>query len=206
MFGLDGDIDGPLDLPAVLLVDHSDAQRKAIYRAMGLVLLEMKGETVNATGMDPEKFKKQLTEKADEMGRVALEKSLKGCLFHFEQSVHRIMSNARFVPIDKRSAFRDHINTIKSTPAQAEFIQVMKKMERLAPGTSDWVKWWSNPLHAKLMFPSYAPMGHEKFSAAETTNNRVEANNRDMGRCVRSKLPIAEAIESEYNVSDPMIQ
>ena len=49
------------------------------------------------------------------------------------------------------------------------------------------------------MFPAFAPMGKTQFDLAERTNNRSEANNRDMQRCIRAHLGIADAIESDFN-------
>ena len=73
-------------------------------------------------------------------------------------------------------------------------------MKRMASGAIDWIAWWSNPIHAKLIFPAYAPMGKETFDLAETTNNRSETNNRDMQRCSRGNLGIADAIETDFRV------
>ena len=88
-FGLNTPVqnDGALNCLITLIVDHSDAQRKAIYRAMGLILLEAEGKTTNKTGMDKDLFTKDLHIHADEIGTAALEKFLKGCDFHFEQSL-----------------------------------------------------------------------------------------------------------------------
>jgi hypothetical protein len=202
VFGLDhhrNDV-GSLEALTTLIVDHSDAQRKAIYRAMGLILLEMSGDTFDPAMKDHATFVKSLNKRADEIGEKALEKYLKGCDFHLEQSIQKLMSNARFIPVNKRSAFRAQINIWKQTGVEAEFKAAEKKMKRMASGATDWIAWWSNPIHAKLIFPAYAPMGKEAFDLAETTNNRSETNNRDMQRCSRGNLGIADAIETDFRV------
>ena len=66
---------------------------------------------------------------------------LKGCAFHFEQSVERVRSNSSFAVGDK-SLFSKLIRELRETIDIDAFLEVADKILKKFPKCRHWLKWW----------------------------------------------------------------
>ena len=114
----------------------------------------------------------------------------------------KVTSTADFVPVDQTETFRRMITEARVTTVVTEFNSVAKRLRNKFPALEHWFSWWFNPVHSELIFAS-AAHNTALFTSpdAPTTNNASEAGNRDQGRCQRSHLPLAIAIESAFRYS-----
>ena len=62
-----------------------------------------------------------------------------------------------------------------------------------------WLKWWTKPAHARLIFDSQKVMSEERRQVMPTTNNILEAFNR-VSKLIQptTHLPIFMAMQMQY--------
>jgi hypothetical protein len=182
---------------ATHIMDHSDAQRKGLYRAVGLRLLEIAGLATN-DGAATARFDALRVLAAERVGREVCLPQVKGCDFHLAQTFTKIMSNGRFVPPEKREQFKRLYNDWKTALRKEEFKALSNAMKRLCPRTNPWISWWAQPMHAELIFPSYSRLPDRvRHHPQNSTNNRAEALHRDQARVQDAKQPLALAIRQD---------
>jgi superfamily II DNA helicase RecQ len=164
----------------VCIVDFADSQRKGFIQAV----LRLHREAFGASAP------------FDENRHLA---KLKGCKFHWKQSVKHCSHNGHVVPDTLRHDFASLALQMETASTMNDFNDAVHMMERKFPGARTWLKWWTNVLHGVLIFP--AMRSHhlyeeiEDFYKKPATNNIVEANNRATARFIDyAHLPVVLAV------------
>ncbi len=125
-------------------------------------------------------------------------KHLKGCEFHYKQSVKNTAHNGNVVPHFKAREFTAGCEAMLTATTVTAFEAATNSVLIAAPKAKTWLKWWLNPMHACLIFPSFRT--HElnqdlrEFLQLPTTSNMCESNHRNYYRYLQVKhLPIVVA-------------
>jgi hypothetical protein len=124
---------------------------------------------------------------------------MKGCKFHWKQSVKHCSHNGHVIPQSLQSDFQVLATQMERAETMDDFHEAVRTVEKKFPGARNWVKWWTNPLHGLLIFP--AMRSHHLFEEIEdfykkpTTTCIVEANNRATARFIDyAHLPVVLAV------------
>jgi hypothetical protein len=173
--------DGTITLRFYLILDFADSQRKGFVAAIK-TLHEIHYRSIPWT-MDMEQN---------------CMKHLRGCEFHYKQSVKNTANNGNVVPHFKVRDFTAGCDAMLAATTMTEFEAATTSVLTAAPKARTWLKWWLNPLHACLIFPSFRT--HElnqdlhEFLRLPTTSNICESNHRNYYRYLKVKhLPIVVA-------------
>ena len=83
--------------------------------------------------MSDDGFKSKLHAKALAIGKEKLK--VKGCKFHYLQSVTKLASNARFVPVTQVARFKHLARQLLVVETKVEFYEVTKEITAIAAGT-----------------------------------------------------------------------
>ena len=164
----------------VCIVDFADSQRKGFIHAVQMLHQEAFGTSAPF----------------DESRHLA---KLKGCKFHWKQSVKHCSHNGHVVPDALRHEFITLSTQMETAGTMDGFNDAVRTIERRFPGARTWLKWWTNVLHGVLIFP--AMRSHilrediEAFYKKPPTNNITEANNRATARFIDyNHLPVVLAV------------
>lgn len=152
-----------------LVVDFSDAQRKGFCEAY-----------------------KELVRDGD------AEKYLKGCYYHFQQSVQRLASNHAIVPIGYDKQFREYATTMSTTSSKHIFDGAVAAIQESFPNAKRWIAWWTNPKIATMIFPSQSMMKEELLNHPTRTTNGVESFHRDLYRIVAKNKSLIPTIRQIF--------
>ena len=173
--------DGMITPRFYLIVDFADSQRKGFVAAIKALHEIYCRSTPWTTDMEQNCMR-----------------HLKGCQFHYKQSVKNTAHNGNVVPHFKAREFTAGCDAMLTAASMTEFEEATTSVLIAAPKAKTWLKWWLNPLHACLIFPSFRT--HElnqdlrKFLQLPTTSNMCESTHRNYYRYLQVKhLPIVVA-------------
>ena len=124
--------------------------------------------------------------------------NLKGCYFHFMQSVRNVKNNGNIVQESKVSEFEALTSEMYRATIMHDFETTVNEIRQKFPKTKTWINWWTQPGHRILIFAACRNSELEeelrKFYNMPTTNNVVESNNRNVNRFLSYKdMPIVVA-------------
>jgi hypothetical protein len=124
--------------------------------------------------------------------------NLKGCYFHFMQSVRNVKNNGNIVPASKVSEFEALTNEMYRATTMQVFESTVNEIRQKFPKSKTWINWWTQPGHRILIFAACRSSELEEelrnFYNMPTTNNVVESNNRNVNRFLSYKdMPIVVA-------------
>lgn len=138
---------------------------------------------------------------------------LKGCLFHFHQSVKRVRNNGNFVPVAKQDEF---LLLIKKTlnPKTSEdalyttFAVILEKF----PNCREWLTWCLQCDTASMIFPSITVMGDQRWNKLPTSISALENLHSIYYMCWEVKMDLisglqclqglAELFEAEHSAEE----
>jgi hypothetical protein len=192
------------------VLDHADSQRKAVYQAIGRLILEEKNEAAYraGNGQTPEDWEKELLVKAEALGREAFEKFVRTCYYHFIASRTKLLSNERFVSGAHQGKFVELTREwVRGTDDDADrgdpisedrFHATVTELRRIAPRATRWIDWWANPIHASTIFPAFMAMDRDTMVGTARSNNAAETLNRDEKRVLPQNVGLPSAIMYSY--------
>ena len=100
---------------------------------------------------------------------------LKGCKYHFEESVRRVAKISAYVSPDTRDSFLRRINKLRKVQTVEEFIQVLDAIMKTWPRTHEWMEWWTRERNAQMIFESLKSMDDTLWKSLPETTNAEEA-------------------------------
>jgi hypothetical protein len=138
-----------------------------------------------------------------EDGNKRFHANLKGCLFHFRQSVKNVKSNGHVVDVSMATVFQQLADRMYDALTMPEFEKAVSDMRQRFPKARTWISWWTQPGHRNLIFKACRNDAfHEElrsFYNMPTTNNVVESNNRSTNRFLSYKdMPIVIAAHDVF--------
>lgn len=110
------------------VVDFSEAQRNGFTRAYADFLFS-RLPAVEQTAESYERIRNH--------GSTLL----KGCNFHFQQSVERIRKNSAF-QVTNFPKFKDLVDSLRKEEDMDMFLQTVKTIQASYPKCSSWLRWW----------------------------------------------------------------
>jgi hypothetical protein len=193
-------------------VDFSDAQRKGFISAV-IQLARESGCDLT----DPEIETKCLL-------------VLKGCEFHFKQSVTKVAASGALAGNAFRSVFTTYVTHWLNSDSMAVFATRKKQLEDYFPSLkgwshvtlhmshatriiphvtrrrhTGWIKWWALPVHAVLIFPSVRKdmLGEtdDMYGRLPSTNNNSEATNSIESGLCKHNAELVPAIYDSYKMT-----
>jgi hypothetical protein len=178
------------------MMDFADAQVIGLALSYGkAVLRHIKKDTRKNNDMS-------FLQDARAIGEPFVKKHCFGCLFHFAQSVKKV---SKHVSTDEgqRKKFSTAARKLEKMKAD-DFPGACTKLVKDFPLCENWMKWWSHPNRAHLIFEAaMAPHKLDDMIANHpTTNNNIEAYHRTFKRsCTRQAMPIYMAMTAAWNFS-----
>jgi hypothetical protein len=100
---------------------------------------------------------------------------LKGCKYHFEESVRRVAKISAYVSPETRGSFIRHINRLRMAKTVEEFVQLLNTVMRTWPKTHEWMEWWTRERNAQMIFESLKSMDNTLWKSLPETTNAEEA-------------------------------
>jgi hypothetical protein len=177
--------------------DYDTAQSLGLQRAAGEVSMKLdvginleNGILIGATPSSSRRTRAENKKKEISAGEY-IEELLKGCEFHFLQSVVLVGRYPSMVPVVKRALWRALTTTLQEVLDEVAYNKCRRKILRHFPNTIAWLTWWTRPRIAKMIFKSKMPK--DLVNAGLDTNNHAESGNRDLKRALLLNLPIAAA-------------
>jgi hypothetical protein len=178
--------DGTLQLLfEACLVDFSDSQRSGFLQAVEALWRQ--------------KFSGDFS--------VALRQSfaakLKGCYFHYCQSIKSVSHNSHVVPSGMEDEFNHMAHAMYKATTMTQYNSAVSGISQRFPRANKWLAWWTAPSHAGLIFPAFraSELGQElhTFHNMPTTNNISESHNRKVNRFISYKeMPPVIAVHDAF--------
>jgi hypothetical protein len=171
-------------------VDFADAQRKGFQGAVGRRRLEIGGSETVPSFADCVKAGKNASN------------WLKGCLFHFKQSVKRVAQISMCFPKDDSDEFAHFAGSLRTAPAP-QFPRLLKKIRKRWPAVEKWLKWWLHEERAKLIFQCKSAKETDDLrAAAPSTDNFSEASNSKEQRLYpTANVPLVVGVERDLTLT-----
>jgi translation initiation factor 2 beta subunit (eIF-2beta)/eIF-5 len=170
-----------------LAVDFSDAQRKGLIAAV-IALARQGGCRLGN----------------DEIEKIVLLK-LKGCAFHFQQSVRKVSQSGALSDNAYKAVFAHHVEAWVNCKTMKEFHCRKADISTHFPKIKGWLDWWSLPVHAVLIFPSVRKEmleeTDEMYDKLPTTNNNSEGTNSMESHLCKHNVELVPAIMDSYRVT-----
>ena len=168
-----------------IVVDFSDSQKNGFVAAIEKLWMEL------SLGPFSERTKLQFW------------RNLKGCFFHWKQSVKHVAHNANVVPIHMQAAFTALADNIYNAADMPQFEEAVQCMQQRFPKSRTWMRWWTQPGHRILIFRacrnSELQEELQEFFNMPTANNVVESNNRTINRFLSYKqMPVVVAAHDVF--------
>ena len=100
---------------------------------------------------------------------------LKGCEFHFMESVRRVKVASGVIPFEMRDDFHSRAMGLMKIASMEEFDLAANALLNDYPSIRNWISWWRNPENASMIFLSHRTMDPELWKALPNTTNPEEA-------------------------------
>jgi hypothetical protein len=167
------------------LVDFSDSQRSGFLQAVEALWREKFAGDFSAAL------------------RQSFAAKLKGCYFHYCQSVKSCCHNSRVVPSGMGDEFNRFAQIMYTATTMTGFNAAVTSIAQRFPRASKWLAWWTAPSHAGLIFPAFrnSELGEElsAFHNMPTTNNFLESHNRKIKRFIAYReMPPVIAVHDAF--------
>ena len=123
---------------------------------------------------------------------------LRGCYYHYKQSVQRLISNHSIVPHGSDMEFLDLTNTMYNAKSEKTFERAVQQLRDDFPNCERWLKWWTRDEVASMIFRSKDALKKELQEANTRTTNGIEAFHRDLYRIVQRKKSIMDTLRNIF--------
>jgi hypothetical protein len=171
-----------------LALDFSDAQRKGFISA--LILL------ARAAGC----------KLSDEEIKTKALLSLKGCGFHFQQSLRKVATSGALRDNAFRSVFTSHVNAWLNSDNMKQFNDRKTHLKVHFPSVRGWIHWWALPVHAVMIFPSVRQelLGEtdEMYGRLPSSNNNSEGTNSMESHLCKHNVELVPAIMDSWRITN----
>ena len=176
-----------ITLNFTMCVDFSDAQRKGLLNAV-IKFARDKGCLLAH----------------DEIGK-ELMLSLKGCNFHFQQSVTKVARSGALLHNSAKNVFGSLVTAWTASEDMATFIERKNRLVKQYPTVKGWITWWALPVHAVMLFPGVRQdllqETDEMYGHLPSTNNTAEATNSIESRLARHNAELIPSIHDSYRMT-----
>lgn len=172
---------------------------KGLRLAVGRVLVRREGCLLQPSIGESDEYDKMCLKKAMDVQFTS--KYVKGCLFHYEQSVKRLKECPPVVEAKFSAPFFAYCQKMLGTESKKEYnVCVANLLAKDIKQVTNWTQWWTRQETASKIFKSQMhAAGHHNDPGAPTVNN-AEVINRDEQRCIRHTYqPIAMAVSDSFN-------
>lgn len=170
-----------------LAVDFSDAQRKGFIDAV-IALAHQVGCRLTDCEIETSVLLR-----------------LKGCAFHFKQSVRKVSQSGAFIGNAYKSVFPSHVDAWVDSRTMKEFTDRKAALQAHFPKIKGWLNWWALPVHAVLIFPSVRKdmlnETDEMYDRLPSTNNNSEGTNSMESHLCKHNVELVPAIMDSYRVT-----
>jgi len=168
-------------------VDFSDAQRKGIVNAVIIIARE------NGCQLS-----------SQEIERLVL-LILKGCGFHFDQSVEKVSKSGALLHHRAKVSFTPLVRAWLQSSTMQLFNQRKAQLLQEYPSVKGWIAWWALPIHAVLIFPGVRKEllqeTDEMYGHLPSTNNFAEATNSVESRLCKHNVELIPSIHDSYRMT-----
>ncbi|KAE8267185.1 hypothetical protein A4X09_0g5167 [Tilletia walkeri] len=133
---------------------------------------------------------------------------LKGCLFHFRQSVQRVQGNGNFVPKNKQDVFEKLIRGMLNAKSKDPITDYAAQLFDEFPGCYDWLTWWLSCDTAAMLFPGLTKMPLSRWKNLASSISALENLHSIYYLCWRTNMDLmcglqclqelAELLEAEH--------
>ena len=171
----------------VMVLDHADSQRKGFIEAVRMLHVAMQVEAP---------WTPELAQSYYE--------NLQGCEFHFQASVKNTAHNGNIIAAPRTHEFRQYCKDLLAATTMESFNATAQRIRAQFPKATTWLKWWTNPLHAVLLFPAFrASLLHQDlqaFARNPKTTNICESQHRNYYRYLKKlNLPLVLACVNGFH-------
>ena len=123
---------------------------------------------------------------------------LKGCYYHWKQSVQQFVSNHAIVPAGRDVDFIDYTNQMYHASGEKSYSWAVQQVCNGYPNAKKWLDWWTRDEVAGMIFKSKAWLKQELQDHPYRTSNGVEARYRDLYRIVEKKKPLMQTLHQIF--------
>ena len=174
-----------------VVVDFDLAEAKGFKIAAGRLLKRYNGVILRPIGDD-----KNCDEDSEQKGEPIAKEMLKGCLFHYKQSVVRM---SKYISETDTQKFYKNANLMSTCECDVKYRRAVRVIMSIdTPKVQTWAKWWTRPENARKIFPSQMSNALAINPHLPSTNN-AEPINADEARAAPSRKSICPAIFHSYN-------
>jgi len=170
-----------------LCVDFSDAQRKGLVNAV-IAVVRSRGCHLS-----------------DQQIQAKVLLYLKGCEFHFEQSLTKVDRSGALSKNALKTVFKSHVKAWTQSKNLATFAEGKKQLLQYFPSVKGWIEWWSLPVHAVLLFPGVRKdlLGEtdEMYDHLPSCNNTSEAINSSESKLCRHNVELIPSIHDTWRLT-----
>lgn len=131
-------------------------------------------------------------------------KLVKGCEYHFHQSVERISKIIPTTDSHPRREFVQRMKALANEDSVTIFKEELEAIRRTWTGADGWFDWWLRPNTAKMIFASLRTMDQDLSEALPNTTNAEESMHWRLYRAVGSKNTFLSGIEGLVAVANLM--
>jgi len=132
--------------------------------------------------------------------------SLKGCGFHFQQSLRKVASSGALRDNAFRSVFTSHVNAWLNSSNIKQFNDRKTQLQVHFPSVRGWINWWALPVHAVMIFPSVRQelLGEtdEMYGRLPSSNNNSEGTNSMESHLCKHNVELVPAIMDSWRVTN----
>jgi hypothetical protein len=170
-----------------MCVDFSDAQRKGLLNAV------IKFAREAGCLLPDDAIMKQLMLK------------LKGCNFHFQQSVTKVAGSGALQHNPAKAVFGNVVAAWTASANMATFVDRKNRLIKQYPSVKGWITWWALPVHAVMLFPGVRQdllqETDEMYGHLPSSNNTAEASNSVESRLARHGAELMPSIHDSYRMT-----
>ncbi|CAD6891507.1 unnamed protein product, partial [Tilletia caries] len=133
---------------------------------------------------------------------------LKGCLFHFHQSVKRVKNNGNFVRVTMQDTFMSLIHAALAAKTEDVLHTTFASLFNKFPECTEWLAWWLQCDTACMIFRSLKTMDDAMWDRIPTSTSALEnmhsiyylcwETNMDLITGLQCLQELAELLEDEY--------
>ncbi|KAI0026822.1 hypothetical protein K488DRAFT_37642, partial [Vararia minispora EC-137] len=150
------------------IMDFSGAQSNGFREAY--VRFRIDRDPNHYTKLSPE-----LQDHQKEMWSEEASQVLRGCDFHWKNSIIRVGRTAALVPVEQRAHFRSLTERLTTVTDPNALEHCCRQLYEGYPHLHHWFSWWLCPDVARMIFPAFNPSMNNLWSHMPTTSNAIEA-------------------------------
>ena len=129
---------------------------------------------------------------------------LKGCNFHFRKSLTGVM---RSLEEEDSTHFKEMVDHMIQVPEIKELTAMKDQLEREFPNFLRWIRWWTQPRIAALLFKAYQNMDEDVWASLPDTTNAVESLHQSLHAHIGKKAAtVVDAISQLFLFTSTLVQ